>query len=219
MKFTLATFVTLAAAVVAKPAFLNTNFDVQQNQPFTLKFSGCENGCTIVLLNGDSKDLHNYKTLTASATGDSFTFTPAGIPTDTYAFKITDNKSGEFNYSGQFEYQGNGLPTKSTTATTAAETTSSVVKTTSSVATTTVKKSTTLAKVTSTPVATPSHNSTTPVKTHASSTKAPHKTTAEGSSTAAPTSSATTVPDNGAARLSSSVALIAGAVMAMVYLN
>jgi hypothetical protein len=38
-------------------------------------------------------------------------------------------------------------------------------------------------------------------------------------SSADATSSVTTVPDSGAARLSSSIALIAGAVMAMVYLN
>lgn len=224
MKFSLAAFAALAATVVAKPAFLNTAFDVQQGEPFTLKYTGCEDGCTITLLNGNSKDLNNYKTLTADATGDSFTFTLSGIPSDTYAFKITDNKTGEYNYSVQFTYQGTGVATTASTASTTVASTTVVstkaVKSTTSAAviTSTVKKATTLAKVTTTPIATPAHNSTTPVSTHAASTK-PVKTTSKAASSAVATASATTVPDNGAAQLSSSFALIAGAIMAMVYLN
>jgi hypothetical protein len=234
----------MAVAVAAKPAFLNTDFDVEQGAPFTLKYSGCESGCTITLLNGDSKDLSDYKVLTAEATGSSFTFTPSGLPTDTYAFKITDNESGEYNYSGQFEYEGTSAPTTAATST-AASTTASVSAATVSVTSTeesttaesttaesttkassTTVKATTLTKVTTTtvetPISTPAHNATTPVKTESSSTKT--KTESDDSSSTAdstsePTGSVTTVPDSGAARLSSSIALIAGAVMAMVYLN
>jgi hypothetical protein len=239
MKFTIATVAALAVAVAAKPAFLNTEFDVEQGAPFTLKYSGCESGCTITLLNGDSKDLNDYKVLTAEASGASFTFTPSGLPTDTYAFKITDNETGEYNYSGQFEYEGTGAPTTAVSSTAAASTTAVTIKDVTSTtaesstkesstkestteATSTTVKATTLTKVTTTtaetPVSTPAQNSTTPVKSGHSSTKTSHGTSTAASSADA-TSSVTTVPDSGAARLSSSIALIAGAVMAMVYLN
>lgn len=241
MKFTIATVAALAVAVAAKPAFLNTAFDVEQGAPFTLKYSGCESGCTITLLNGDSKDLSDYKVLTAEATGASFTFTPSGLPTDTYAFKITDNESGEYNYSGQFEYEGTGAPTTAVSTTAASSTTavsmeavsstateesttaeSTTAESTTTEVTSTTKKATTLTKVTTTtvetPVSTPAHNATTPVKSGTSSTKT-SDSTSTGDSSSEPTSSVTTVPDSGAARLSSSIALIAGAVMAMVYLN
>lgn len=229
MKFTVATIAALAVAVAAKPAFLNTAFDVEQGEPFTLKYSGCDSGCTITLLNGDSKDLNDYKVLTAEATGDSFTFTPSGLPTDTYAFKITDNDSGEYNYSSQFEYAGTGAATTAaatTTALTVKDVSSTVESTTAEStveSTSTTKKATTLTKVTTTtaaetPISTPAQNSTTPASSKSTSTKG-SSTEGASSTSAEATSSVTTVPDSGAARLSSSIALIAGAVMAMVYLN
>lgn len=65
MKYTVVSVAALATLVAAQPAFLNSAFDVQEGQPFTLNFSGCENGCTIVLQNGESDDLKDYQTLTS----------------------------------------------------------------------------------------------------------------------------------------------------------
>lgn len=236
MQYSIATLAALATAVLAvQPHFTNTAFDVVEGSPFTISFDGCADGCTIVLQNGDSKDLKDYKTLTASAEGGSFTFTPTDLPTDKYNFKITDNDSGEYNYSDQFSYEGDAVATTETSSTavsttkaatsttekatsTTEEATSTTEKATSSTskAVSTTEKATTLTKA----VSTPSRNNTTPVSSAASSTEDSSSTATEDStSTAAETTAATTVPDSGAARISSSIALIAGAVMAMVYLN
>lgn len=63
MKYSL-TALSMAALAVAKPAFLNTAFDVQEGQPFTLEFSGCESGCTITLQHGPNENLLDFKPLT-----------------------------------------------------------------------------------------------------------------------------------------------------------
>ncbi|KAJ3512770.1 hypothetical protein NM208_g15278 [Fusarium decemcellulare] len=232
MKYTFATVAAFAAVALAEPAFLNTNWDLVQGQPFTIKFSGCESGCTIVLQNGESDDLKDYKTLTASAEGGSFTFTPSGLPSDDYNFKITDNDSGEINYSSQFPYKGTGVaPTETKSATKTAEET----KTEETTAPATTEESTTLTSVTKpvstkekttteehTTIHTPHANNTTPVSTTKKPTKTAEASKTESDSsetTAAETTGASTVPDSGAARMTSSLALIAGAVMAMVYLN
>jgi hypothetical protein len=212
MKYTLATIAALASVALAKPAFLNTEFDLTEGKPYTIRYSGCDDGCTIVLQNGPSDDLSDYKTLTTSATGDSFTFTPSELPSDTYNFKITD-KAGEINYSAQFPYKGSyAAPSVTKSATATAETTAAV----------STKEATTLASVTKSaeetttvakpiiPTHAPSKNATTPTAAHPT----PSKTGSAGGQTSVPS-----VPESGAARMTSSLALIAGAVMAMVYLN
>jgi hypothetical protein len=65
MKYTLATIAALASVALAKPAFLNTEFDLTEGKPYTIRYSGCDDGCTIVLQNGPSDDLSDYKTLTS----------------------------------------------------------------------------------------------------------------------------------------------------------
>jgi hypothetical protein len=64
MKYSL-TALSMAALAVAKPAFLNTGFDVQEGEPFTLEFSGCEGGCTISLQHGPDDNLLDFKPLTS----------------------------------------------------------------------------------------------------------------------------------------------------------
>ncbi|KAF5657331.1 hypothetical protein FHETE_10492 [Fusarium heterosporum] len=213
MKYTIATIAAFASVALAKPAFLNTDFSLTEGTPYTIRYSGCDDGCTIVLQNGPSGDLKDYKTLTASADGDSFTFTPSGLPTDTYNFKITD-KAGEINYSSQFEIEGSyAAPsvTKSATATATAPATTAVASTTLASVTkpaTTVEESTTTVAKPIIPTHAPHGNATvTPIAT-------PSKTGGAGGATGVPS-----VPESGAARMTSSLALIAGAVMAMVYLN
>lgn len=64
MKYS-AAVLAFAAAVAAQPAFLNTQFNVVTGQPFTLQYSGCEAGCTILLKSGPSGNLNTVQTLTS----------------------------------------------------------------------------------------------------------------------------------------------------------
>lgn len=68
MKYSVALVSTLAAVVLAQPKFTNSNFDITQGKSFTLKFTGCDSGCTIILQNGDSKDTKDVTTLTGAPT-------------------------------------------------------------------------------------------------------------------------------------------------------
>ncbi|KAF5026211.1 hypothetical protein F66182_1678 [Fusarium sp. NRRL 66182] len=214
MKYTLATAAAFASMALAQPAFLNTEFDLTEGEAYTIRFSGCESGCTIVLQNGESDDLNDYRTLTTGADGDSFTFTPTDLPSDTYNFKITDS-DGEVNYSAQFPYEGSyAAPsvtqsaTKTAAATTEAATSEQATTLSTKPAT---KEETTTAHKPVVPTHIPSGNATTP----SAPAHTPTKTGGAGSETGAPSS----VPVSGATQMTSSLALIAGAVMAMVFLN
>ncbi|KAJ4319150.1 hypothetical protein N0V84_006512 [Fusarium piperis] len=237
MKYTFATVAAFASVALATPAFLNSRWDVQEGRPFTIRYSGCEGGCTITLQNGESSNTQDVTVLTATAEGDSFTFTPNDLPSDTYNFKIQNNEDRTINYSEQFPYQGTGTRPSTTGETTAAETTSaeetSAPATTEATTLTTVSQSVSIStkEKTSTEEHTTIHtpiatkNATTPIPTTKKSTQTGEATSTEESETtaaetsAAATGSSTTVPESGAARMTSSLALIAGAVMAMVYLN
>ncbi|CAF3551720.1 hypothetical protein SNK03_000617 [Fusarium graminearum] len=209
MKYTIATIAAFATMALAKPAFLNTDFALTEGKPYTIRYSGCDSGCTIILQNGESTDLKDYKTLTSGAKGDSFTFTPSQLPSDTYNFKITDS-AGDINYSAQFTYEGSydapsvTSATKSAVETTAAQTTEQA--TTLASVTKPVEEATTAKPIIPTHVPVPPKNATTPIAT-------PTKTGGAGQ-TGVPE-----VPVSGATRMTSSLALIAGAAMAMVYLN
>jgi type 1 fimbria pilin len=65
MKYTIATVAAFATMALAQPAFTNTKFDLTEGKPYTITFTGCDSGCTIVLQNGESTDLKDYKTLTS----------------------------------------------------------------------------------------------------------------------------------------------------------
>jgi hypothetical protein len=210
MKYTIATVAAFATMALAQPAFTNTKFDLTEGKPYTITFTGCDSGCTIVLQNGESTDLKDYKTLTSSAKGDSFTFTPSQLPTDTYNFKITDS-AGEANYSEQFSYEGSyDAPSVTSATKTAAETTAAAETTekATTLVTKPVEETTTAKPIIPTHVPVPPKNATTPVAT-------PTQTGGAGETgTGVPE-----VPVSGATRMTSSLALIAGAAMAMVYLN
>lgn len=66
MKYSVAALTAVAAVAFAKPEFLNSNFVVQEGKPFTLEYSGCDSGCTIVLQTGANSDLKDFKTLTST---------------------------------------------------------------------------------------------------------------------------------------------------------
>lgn len=68
MKYIVATLAALASVALAKPALTNTAFDVVEDKPFAITYSGCEAGCTIILQNGESDDLNDFETLTGTLT-------------------------------------------------------------------------------------------------------------------------------------------------------
>jgi hypothetical protein len=107
---------TLASAV--KPVILNSNYDVVEGEPFVLTFTGCEAGCTITIEAGtDEESFKPVDTLTTDATGGEVTLTVSDVPSGSYAFRITDNETDEYNFGGTFEYEGTGeAPTTVTTA-------------------------------------------------------------------------------------------------------
>ncbi|KAG6003289.1 hypothetical protein E4U21_002217 [Claviceps maximensis] len=119
--------ISFLAAVVAatNPSFLNSDFDVKEGVSFTLKFNNCQGGCTIILQNGPPTNTQDVKTLTTSATGDSYTFIAKDIATGTYNFKIISNTDASaFNYSKQFAYSGTGTTRSSTSSPSSIDSTS-----------------------------------------------------------------------------------------------
>lgn len=131
MKTSVAVMAAAATLAMAKPSFLNTNFDITAGQEFVLKFAGCEEGCDIQLLKGDPKDLDVVQDIVKDTTGTEELITlSAKFPTDKYAFRIVDS-DGEVNYSEQFDFEG-AAPAE----TTSAEETSSTPESTSAEETT-----------------------------------------------------------------------------------
>ncbi|KEY65616.1 hypothetical protein S7711_09618 [Stachybotrys chartarum IBT 7711] len=211
MKYTVAALsavVAIATAQSTTPAFLNSAFDVEEGEPFTLTFSGCDSGCTITLQNGEPENLQDVEVLTTEATGGEAVITLDALPEDQYNFKITDNETGVENYSDTFPL--GSLPAESSAASTSA-----AESTTAAVSSTVVVTSTSIS-VTTVTSATVSSETTETSMSDASTTTSEEST----STTAAETTTATTeVPDSGATHLGSPLALVAGAVAVMVYLN
>ncbi|RSL73966.1 hypothetical protein CEP53_000557 [Fusarium sp. AF-6] len=52
------------AAATADVTFLNVSFDVEQGTPFTLRYRGCEDGCTISLMTGADSNLKVARVVT-----------------------------------------------------------------------------------------------------------------------------------------------------------
>jgi cobalamin biosynthesis Mg chelatase CobN len=156
MKYSIALVAAAATIAMARPKFLNTNFDLVPGQPFTLEFSGCETGCDIILQNGDSKNLKDVQTLIKDTKGpkETLTLSPS-FPKDTYAFKIVANDGSDPNYSEQFQFEGADKPTETPTPT-PEPTTSTSTKSTSTKESTTKKSSTMVSVTSSTPTPEPS---------------------------------------------------------------
>ncbi|KAK0387638.1 hypothetical protein NLU13_3883 [Sarocladium strictum] len=204
MKTSVAIIVAAAGVAMAKPAFLNTNFDVVPNEPFTLKFSGCEKPCEIILLNGDPKNLQEVQTIVPATDGSEATIRLSkAFDKDTYAFKIVDS-DGEYNYSEQFTFEGTNKPTPTEVSTTAEATSTSATASSS----TSAKATTTLVTISS-----ESSAATTPA---ASKTETETATTTGSSSSQQTTTSSDRDQSGAAVRLGSSHASLAVAVVALV---
>ncbi|PHH64564.1 hypothetical protein CDD81_4343 [Ophiocordyceps australis] len=225
MKYSLVTLSALAAfAVAEQPKFLNTEFNVKEGQDFPLKFSGCASTCTISLRKGPSNNLETVQSLTTSASGGVFNFSPKGLPSDTYAFEIKDNASGEVNYSVQFPYQGTGAVVSSavsSAAMTASPTTASATKMpassslVSSAAMTSVATSAPVMSVK--PVATSMVHRNTTMATSSARTSAALTSGMSTSTAPRPTGPATQVPTSDVGRLSAPLALAVGLVAAAFF--
>ncbi|KXX78159.1 hypothetical protein MMYC01_204277 [Madurella mycetomatis] len=107
MKFSLATVLAFAAAVLAQPRFLNSEYTIEENVPITLRWGDAVGPVTITLMTGPEDNLRPVMDITTGETGNSFTWTPADIPSGTYALRITDSTEDP-NYSPQFVYSGTG---------------------------------------------------------------------------------------------------------------
>jgi hypothetical protein len=213
MKTSVAVLAAAAGLAMAKPKFLNTNFDVVPGEDFTLKFSGCDSGCTIELLNGPSDNLKPVRELGSDVKGSEYTFSLSDkFNTDVYAFRITD-ASGEENYSEQFEFEGATAPA---TPITTAEETTSAAETSSAEETSTVAETTTAEETTTmTTVSSDVETTSTP---EASTTETESETTTGSSSEETTTSSDSDNQDDAAVRLGSShVTLVVAAVALLGY--
>lgn len=161
MKLSFAAIVgALVATVVAKPGFTNTEFDLQEGKPFTLNWINATGPVTVTLLTGPDRDsLQPLKDLGTGLTANSLTFTPSGLKSGNYAFRINDVSSAtEFNFSVLIPYVGTGSSSSSSataTVTTSVASTSSSTNTITSAATTetatTMKTSSSRTTATTTP--------------------------------------------------------------------
>jgi hypothetical protein len=228
MKFIAVTAAVFASLALAQgqevpqgtPQFLNTEFRVTEGVPFTLEFSECASGCTIILQEGPETDLQDVETLVTDATGGSADITLTTVPSGSYNFKIVDNRdSSLFNYSERFTYVGSVAPTSASTSAEPSSTEQSTTEATTSESTTTEETTTeeTTTAATTTDVSTEATTATETTETtettvttgSSSTTSAPETTVTDPASTDIPD------PDGAAAGLRMPVA--AGAVAAAAF--
>lgn len=219
MKYS-AAVLSLAAVAVAKPAFTNLAFNVVEGEPFTLEFTGCEGGCTIILKNGERGDLKDVQELTSSAEGGSFTFTLDSVPSDTYTFEIVNNDSGEDNYSQQFVYEGEAAEPTTAVETETETMTSSVVVTMTTA--TSTEETTPSSTEESTSMSTPSSSASTTVtetETETSSATVTDGTTPTTSGDDSTETSEIPNPDDAGVALGSPMTLVVAAVAGLLMFN
>ncbi|EKG22147.1 Cell wall beta-glucan synthesis [Macrophomina phaseolina MS6] len=204
---------------------------------------------SIILRKGNPDDLDTITTLTSDSTGGSFSWTvPSNLESDNdYAFEIRG--AGGDNFSGQFSLSGGSGSTTSSSSASATSSASASASTSASASASSSESSTitasaslssaasslsslisaansTLASLTSinatitssNATATPSSNSTTTLRTSTATSTATESSRTGGSATASSTGGA---PTSGASmpNMASPVALILGAVAAIVFLN
>ncbi|KAK3336558.1 hypothetical protein B0T19DRAFT_409841 [Cercophora scortea] len=139
MKFSLAAIVgAFAAVTLAKPLFTNSVFVVQEGTPFTLTWENATAPVTLSLM--EATDRNNLKLVeniatAIPATPGSFTWTPSGIPSGAYAFRITDGPdlTTDANYSVAFQYFSKLLSSSTSATATTGSTSSTITSAASSV--------------------------------------------------------------------------------------
>lgn len=197
MKFTVAIVAGLAAVGLAKPAITNTVFDLREGVPFTLNWIDAVGPVKVDLVSGpDSGSLQPVRVLATGETDGSLTFTPSGLPSGNYAFRVTDT-DGEPNFSLLFPYVGTG----------------SASSTTGSVSSTRTSTRSTTSAASSAPVSSDVSSSSVTSATRTSTRSTSTRTTATTTPTSNPTN------NNEGQRFSSSLALVFMTVAALVFFN
>ncbi|TPX16726.1 uncharacterized protein E0L32_003667 [Thyridium curvatum] len=210
MKFpTAAVFAVLAAIAEAKVQFTNSNYDITEGDPFTLKWSGAEGPVTITVKSGPETNLKDVMVIDSADSGTSFTWTPKGLPSGTYAFEIKDS-TGVPNYSPQFTYQGTGT-LSSTAGSSSASKTSTSASSSSSVSST-ITSSSSSSSASSTSSSSSSSRS-------SSSSSSSSKTSSSTSSTSTPTNTSRPSNTNDSQNLKSPLALLLLTVGALVFFH
>jgi len=195
MKFTAAIVAGLAAVGLAKPAITNTAFDLREGEPFTLNWIDAVGPVKVDLVSGpDSGSLQPVRVLATGETDGTLTFTPSGLPSGNYAFRVTDT-DGQPNFSLLFPYVGTG----------------SASSTTGSVSSTRTSTRSTTSAASSAPVS--SNVSSVTPESSTSTRQTSTRTTATTTPTSTPTN------NNEGQRFSSSLALVFMTVAALVFFN
>ncbi|KAK4043692.1 Ser-Thr-rich glycosyl-phosphatidyl-inositol-anchored membrane family-domain-containing protein [Parachaetomium inaequale] len=205
MKFSVSAVLAFAAAVLAQPVLLNSNYQITEGEPFTLKWGNAQGPVTVTLMTGDSKNLKEVTDLTTGVTDSEYTFTLTDLPSGTYAIKITDD-SGTPNYSPQFQYQGSATLTSSTSRS-------------ASVSRTSTRASTSNASSSS---SSESESTSTTSSEASSSTSSFTTTTSQAPSTTrgATTTPTSTIPDlNNGQRFASPLGFVLVTVAALIFFN
>ncbi|KAK0673368.1 putative extracellular matrix protein [Cercophora samala] len=201
MKYSVAAVFALATAVLAKPRFINSVYDVTVGEPFTLRWDSAEGNVKISLFKGKAGDEKSFKpvevlTTTTGATG-SFTYTPTETLNGDYAFVIEDESGDDNqNFSPPFPLEGTEVVTSVTT---------------SASITTTAETSTETSTESSTETETSTQSNTSTLETSTTSTPSPTRRVQE-TETAPPNT-------NNGQRFASSLALVLGTVAALVFFN
>ncbi|KAJ4406078.1 hypothetical protein N0V82_010189 [Gnomoniopsis sp. IMI 355080] len=187
-------------------ALTNSDWAVTEGTPFEITWTDADGPVTLLLKDGPSSNLATVATIASGLTGTSFTWTPSGIPSGTYAIQINDSE--DTNYSSQFTYAGTGVATTSasaTSATTASVTTDSTSTTDSSTTTTGSTSTTSGSSTLTTSTVTSSTNGTsTASSTDSTSTKSSSKTATSSSTT----STSTPLNTNDSQKMGSPLALV-----------
>ncbi|KAG8164835.1 hypothetical protein KVR01_005110 [Diaporthe batatas] len=215
MKFTAGFIAVVTAAAPALAIQLtNTAYAVEAGQPFTLTWSDSEGPVTITLKNGASSDLKDVQVIASGITTDSFTWTPpSSLPSDLYAFEVTDSSAQSPNYSPQFPFQGNGAAT--TAESSSASSSASASTTLSSLTITSTASATTSSANSSATISSSASSNGTTTASSTSSTRTSTRTSATSEST----SESTPVNTNGSQKLGSPLALILGTVVSLMIFN
>ncbi|EQL02509.1 hypothetical protein OCS_01784 [Ophiocordyceps sinensis CO18] len=221
MKHAAAVLALFAAASQAL-SFTNSNFDLVPGKPFELAFEpaeACVAGCIVLLNLGEAGNLKTARNLTESklATRSPFVVQPSlDWPAGRLSFQITSaSDATQNNWSVGFTLRDEEAASASGTSSSAVSTATGVTATNSGMS---APSSTASTATTSTGVghATNSSSRASPNTTARNQTTVPSSRAPKPSSTSSPASE---VPSSGVDRVTASLALAAGVVAAMAYLN
>ncbi|KAK3301011.1 uncharacterized protein B0H64DRAFT_370183 [Chaetomium fimeti] len=205
MKFSFSAVLAFATTVFAVK-FTNSNFDIEEGEPFTLTWDEAQGPVTITVVQGPRDNLKPVTVITSTGSDGEFTWTPTDLPSGQYAFEIIDDTMVK-NWSVQFTYTGTGSVTSVETPTSTAESSTS----------TEVSSTTSSSSETET-----TESSTSTTETEASSTTTFTTSTTEDAET---TTSATTSPTgsppdlNNGQRFASPLGFVLVTVAALVFFN